>query len=167
MDRVRSWILEDSEVKPSDYDFKGEHLLDIRRAYQSACLLYGASPADWFSDIKFLKFSENDLANCSDTAPDQTIGWKKVLEPYKLSEGTSNNVEIIYGEGSMKNQMMATGILEEFAETVKQFNWPEPIIIHFDHCDRGASWSREKRRIMLCDDYVSRFIRQGEAIQSN
>jgi len=165
MARVRSWFYEDAEVSPADYDFKGEHLLDIRRAYQAACLFYGLSPADYRNIIKWLKFSKNDLADCSDTAPDQEKSWIDLLEPYQLPlNKPSQNVKLIYGDGPMKELMAKSGLLSEFTEQVRLFDWPEKIIIHFDHCDFGASWSRSKRRILLCDDYVLRFVQQGKSL---
>lgn len=164
IDRVRSWIYEDSQVDPKDYDFKGEHSLDIRRAYQNACLLYNGDPAEWGKHIEFLEFSENDLSDCSDN-PDQIEGWTKIVSPHLLPDGKkSEMVEVIYGDGPMKDQMMVSGLIEEFAEDVRRFNWPNPITVHFDHCDTGAAWSRENRTITLCDDYVARFVVQGEAI---
>ena len=45
--RANSWLFEDSEVSPQDYDHKGEHPLDVRRAYQTLCLFYGADPAEY------------------------------------------------------------------------------------------------------------------------
>lgn len=166
-DRVRSWLYEDSEVNPANYDFKGEHELDIRRAYQVACLFYGADPAKWTLDIAWLGFSESDLSDCSDTAPDQIEGWSAVLASHMRPDGDpSEKVEVIYGEGPLAEAMQATGILEIVATDLRRFDWPEPITLHFDHCDRGASWSRSERRILLCDDYVSRFIKQAETLSA-
>ncbi len=165
MARVRSWIYEDAEVSPDDYDFKGEHLLDIRRAYQAACLFYGLDPAEFEGTVRWLKFSENDLADCSDTAPDQEESWFDLLESYRLSQDNlSPNVELIYGEGPMKEIVKGSGMLNDFAAQARLFDWPAKITIHFDHCDLGASWSRIEKRILICDDYVQRFIRQGENI---
>ena len=161
--RTQSWLYEDSEVSPDDYDFKGEHLLDIRRAYQTACLFYGMDPATFEGYIEDFGFSQDDLSDCSDTAPAQELGWVRLLEPYRTTQGKlSKNVELIYGEGPMKSAMQASGILNEFIEHVRLFNWPNTIIVHFDHCDVGAFWSRNERKITLCDDYVQRFIDQGD-----
>lgn len=54
--------------------------------------------------------------------------------------------------------------MSEFVAYVVLFDWPANITVHFDHCDMGASWSRSKKIILLCDDYVQRFIQQGENI---
>ena len=164
--RARSWIYEDSEVDPAAYDHKGEHQLDIRRAYQTLCLFYGADPAEFTGYVAFAEFSERDLADCSDTAPDQFAAWTAVLEDLpRRSAGTDDPVRVIYGEGPMKDAFIASGILEQVADLARDFDWPNgPITLHFDSCDGGASWSRSKKRILLCDSYVARFIAQGKAI---
>ena len=163
LDRVRSWIIEDAEVATQDYDFKGKHLLDIRRAFQAACLLYGADPAEWGDDVEWLMFSKNDLADCSDTAPDQIKGWIAVLEPHVRPTGNpSTNVGVIYSEGPLKDIMIASGLIEDFADHARHFDWPRSITIHFNHCNRGAFWNRSNRVIMLCDDCVQRFIEQTD-----
>jgi len=168
IDRVRSWIHEDQYIDPIYYDFKSEHPLDIRRAYQAACLFYGADPAEWRNSISWLEFTQHDLSDCSDTAPDQIDSWANILRPHQLSSGQySNKVEIIYGEGPMKHEMQVAGLLEGFAGEMRRFDWPKNITIHFDHCDAGASWNRAQRTILLCDDYVMRFIAQGETMDLN
>ncbi|MGI9498421.1 MAG: DUF4344 domain-containing metallopeptidase [Geminicoccaceae bacterium] len=164
--RAQSWQYEDSEVEPKDYDHKGEHELDIRRAYQAACLLYGADPAEWGEARAWADFSDSDAADCSDTAPDQIEGWSQVLAPNLLPPGEeSENVELIFGEGPLKEHVQASGMMERLAEIARRFDWPKPIILHFDQCDKGSSWNRKARRILLCDDYVMRFIHQGEQIK--
>lgn len=164
--RAKSWIYEDAEVDPADYDHKGEHQLDIRRAYQALCLFYGADPAEFSKYIAFADFSERDLADCSDTAPDQFEAWSTVIDALpRQSLDEEQLVQVIYGEGPMKDAFIASGVMEEIADIARGFAWPNGVItLHFDHCSRGASWSRSKRRILLCDAYVARFIAQGQAI---
>lgn len=168
-DRARSWMLEDGEAAASGLDLRdelrGEHELDLRRAYQAMCLLYGADPAEWTEVVAWVGFSGDERADCSDTAPDQIEGWSEVLAPHLLPEGeASARVEVTYGESSMKGRMMASGVMERVAAIARHFDWPEPIILHFDNCDTGASWSRDSRTVLLCDDYIARFIAQGERI---
>jgi hypothetical protein len=163
--RVQSWMLEDAQSDPTRYDFKSEHPLDVRRAYQAACLLYGADPQEWASAVTFLEFTERDLADCSDTAPDQIAGWERVLEPHLMPTGRlSRQVEVIYGEGFLKDDMIHSGVVEHFAERLRVFDWPRQITVHFDACDQGASWNRNTRTILLCEDLVFRFISQGRKI---
>lgn len=162
--RAKSWLLEDSEVSSEDYDHKGEHPLDVRRAYQTLCLFYGSDPQEFSQYVQFAEFSEHDLADCSDTAPDQFEAWTKIVEELQL-EGGGSTVEVIYGEGSMTSAFMDTGVLEMVAEIAATFPWKNGgITIHFDHCDSGAFWNRDSRTILLCDDYVARFIMQGSTL---
>jgi len=163
--RVMSWVYEDGKIDPIDYDFEGEHQIDIRRAFQVACLMYGADPVEWGDQLAWLGVSDHDLADCSDTAPDQIKGWEKVLAPNILPDGEmSENVEVIFGEGPMKDEMRQSGVMRNFGNAIRVFDWPNPITVRFDHCDIGAQWSRTERSILLCDDYVQRFIDQGEAL---
>ena len=163
--RIKSWMLEDQEVSPEDYDLKGEHDLDLRRAYQTACILLGSDPAEWADDLSWIEFSDRDAAACADTAPDQIEGWAKVLSPH-FGASASNNVVVQYGESPMTGAMMRAGIFEEIAELANVLDWPNPIYLHFDHCSSGAWWSRSTRTVTLCDNYVQRFVKQGKTLDS-
>ena len=79
-------------------------------------------------------------------------------------DARSAKVEVIYGEGPWADAMRASGVMEGFADQVARFDWPLKITLNFDHCDRGAFWSRSSRIIMLCDDYVARFEAQRSAL---
>jgi len=66
----------------------------------------------------------------------------------------------------MKAAFAQTGILEEIAQIAATLPWEgEGITLHFDHCDSGAFWSRNKRKILLCDSYVARFVAQGLSLE--
>ena len=135
-----------------------EHPPDLWRAYRAACLLYGADPARFGGVADWAELDEDDRADCSDTAPDQQAGWERLLAPHMRGDGgPSPNVEVIHGEGPMVEAMSASGVMEEIGEIGRAFDWPEPITLHFDHCDGTASWSRTERRVLLCDAYVARF----------
>lgn len=164
--RAKSWMIEDSQLSPKDYNHKSEHPLDIRRAYQALCLFYGADPIEFSPHVAFAEFSSNDLSDCSDTAPDQIAAWDKMMNTLQNETQDGNGVvEVIYGEGPMTTDFMATGVMDTIADIARSFPWPQgTITLHFDHCDSGASWSRSERKVLLCDDYVARFIQQGKAI---
>lgn len=164
--RAKSWIFEDSQVPLEEYNHKTEHPLDIRRAYQTLCLFYGADPTEFSSYVAFAGFSPDDLTDCSDTAPDQIAAWDDVVNTLQNDTPVGSGfVEVIYGEGPMKTDFMATGVMDAIADIARSFPWPQgTITLQFDHCDAGASWSRSDRKVLLCDDYVTRFIQQGKAI---
>ena len=135
-----------------------EHPPDLWRAYRAACLLYGADPARFAGIADWAELEEDTRAGCSDTAPDQQAGWERLLAPHMRAEGEpSPNVEVIHGDGPMRDAMVASGLMEEIGDVARAFDWPAPIVLHFDHCDGTASWSRTERRVLLCDAYVARF----------
>lgn len=159
--RAQSWMIEDTEVSPEHYDHQGEHPLDIRRAYRAMCRLYGNDPTNWGWTVEWVGFSEGDLNDCSDLAANQRRSWQRVLTPLRMAEDQrSENVVTLYGEGPYKQTMIENGLVERIADIARQYDWPEKIYIHFDHCDWGAQWSRSRRTVTLCDDYVVRFMEQ-------
>jgi len=165
--RAQSWMVEDQQVNAEDYDLMGEHALDIRRAYRSLCLLYGADPAERAKTVSWVEFSENDLTECSNIAPELRDSWAATLKPLYMKKGKlSKNVEVIFGEGPYKKVMMETELLEQIANIMRQFDWPKPVVLHFDHCSEKSYWSRSDAKITLCDNYLERFIEQ-ESLVSN
>jgi uncharacterized protein YfcZ (UPF0381/DUF406 family) len=161
-DRARSWLYEGSQVAPEDYDLAGEHELDTRRAFRTVCLLYGADPAVFSEVVAWIGLSEGDANDCSDIAPDVIEGWERVLAPYRLAEGgLSDKVIVQHGEANHTAAVRQSGLLEEVAEAMRRYDWPHPVRLHFDSCGReGSSWSRTERRILICDEYFDRFVRQ-------
>ena len=167
MDRVKSWLIEDSEVSREDYDFKGEHLLDIRRAYQAACLLHGVNPADHLEHVEWIEFSQDDLDDCSDTALDQAHGWGRALEQYFLPEHkVSDNVTLVEADDIERSALDGlSGILVAAHSDLRRFDWPNPITLHIENCPGTAFWRRTSRTITLCVSYIHRFYRQGKVLK--
>lgn len=160
-DRARSWILEASVE--GNHNFLSEHAPKEMRAYQAICLLFGLDPKKYRKLPSWGIFSENDLRNCYDFAPEIARGWRRVLDQYTLpNDVPTREFRIIYGEGPMKEDMMKSGFLEEIGDIISRFDWHSRITLHFDHCDSDSWWSRSRRTIFLCDGYVSRFIEQGQ-----
>jgi hypothetical protein len=160
-DRARSWLVEGAEVRPEDYDLAGEHELDTRRAIRTICLLYGADPAEFPEVVPWIGLSDHDANECTDIAPQLIEGWERVLAPHMTDE-PSPNVTVQYGEAEHSSEVIRSGMLEEVADVMRGFAWPETVILHYDSCGReGASWSRTERKILFCDEYFARFRRQA------
>ena len=163
--RAQSWLIEDSETQQAQYDYKGEHDLDIRRAYSAMCLLYGADPAAWADDVRWVNFSQSDLDSCSDSAPQQIDSWNRELNIIKTKSGIkSQSVSVSYGKSLYRDAVIESSVLAQVADIAKIFDWPKVMKIRFDHCDEGAYWNRVNRTITLCDDYVVRFIKQEKKL---
>jgi hypothetical protein len=136
----------------------GEHPHDFQRAYWAYCLLEGLEP-DATKVPVWVHMTKDDAQNCQSIADDISSGWSTMLlKTLGSHEHGEDQVELIFGEGPLKDTMEASGLLQEFTELMRYFNWPERVTLHFDHCDQGASWSKSEKRILLCDNYVQRFI---------
>lgn len=165
LDRVKSWVLEDSQQEPRVLHFKSEHSLDIRRAFQAGCYLYGADPAENHSLVEWLAFSQDDLDDCSDTTPDQIDGWASVIEPFLLQGGEQGaGVSLEYLNIDLVLEQQLDGLLQDIVADMNLFNWPRPIKLVVDTCEGTADWSRRKLSITLCTNYIYRFYRQGETL---
>jgi len=163
--RALSWMLEDSEVEPANYDLMGEHELDIRRAYRTLCQTYGADPAEWENYFTWVGFSENDLNGCSETSPAVEEEWQRIFSGIRSDSKLHKDlINVRYGNSHLNDYVKELGMLERLAEEASKFNWPNSIEIYFSVCDGGAYWSKQYRIITLCDRYVERFIEQGKKI---
>lgn len=160
-DRARSWLVEAEEAAPGDIDLTSEHGPDARRAYRAICWLYGSNPKAYIDLPYWIDLPRQDARACADAAPEIIRSWRRVLAPNLMPEGRpSSEYRVIYGEGPMKDAMRADGLMAEIGMIASRFDWHSQITLHFDHCDKGARWSRNGRKILLCDDYVARFIEQ-------
>ncbi|QBF30891.1 DUF4344 domain-containing metallopeptidase [Thalassococcus sp. S3] len=158
-DRARSWWI---EADGQEVDLQGEHPPDARRAYRAVCLLYGYDPAAYADLPAWAGLSDDDAAACADSAPEIARSWRRMLRSYVLPEGTgTREFRILYGDGPMELEMRQSGLMEELGALIARFDWHSRITLLFDHCDGGAVWSRSRRTIRLCDDYVARFNTQA------
>lgn len=161
-DRALSWLLESKQAGLRDRDLQGEYPLDRRRAFRSLCHFYGSDPEDNHDFMELFRFSQSEAGKCQTTSPEVERSWRRTLSPLWMPEGMlSREVNVIYGEGPMKKAMMKNGLLERIAIFASRFDWHSQITLNFDHCDQEAEWRRNSRTILLCDDYVSRFLEQG------
>lgn len=165
LDRARSYRLEAEQDGLAFEMLAGEHEHDFRRAFWSFCILYGLE-SDKTEVPDWVEMSDNDRKNCRDIAQDISRSWREMLATKTSWKATgANNVELIFGEGPFKSDMMNTGILQEITQIANHVVWPNNITLHFDHCSDGASWSRSERRILVCDSYLERFIGYAEEAQ--
>jgi hypothetical protein len=166
LDRARSQRLEAEQDGLTDEAMMSEHPPDLRRAYRAICTLYGTDPERFANLPEQFGLSQDAADGCADSVPELMRGWRRVLASLRMPEGQlSNEVRVIYGEGPMNGAMQASGVMELIEATARRIDWHSQITLHFDNCDEGAGWSRNGRRILLCDGYVQRFVEQAAALR--
>jgi hypothetical protein len=64
-----------------------EHGPDQQRAYQIACLLYGADPKKFSALADEVELPEDRRESCPAEAESNSASWVKVVEPHVLGDG--------------------------------------------------------------------------------
>ncbi|MGH1447089.1 MAG: DUF4344 domain-containing metallopeptidase [Cognatishimia sp.] len=158
--RVDAFLLE-----KDDETIFAEHSDDARRAGRATCLLFGLDPQRYLEWAQRLGMTGQEAKHCVESAPEIARGWRRVLAPLAMPPTVpTTEVRVIFGEGPMKMAMENSRAFQQMKKILESFDWHSQITLHGDHCDEGASWSRGRRRILLCDDYVLRFEEQARLL---
>ena len=65
------------------------------------------------------------------------------------------------GEGPWKEAVLNGNLVDTLRPIFVSFDWHSLITLQFDNCDTGATWFRNGRTILICDDLVARFEAQN------
>ena len=159
--RVRSLNLEADEATVF-----AEHPSDKRRAGRIACIFHGLSPRKSLELVKSLGMTNRESLSCRDSAPEIARGWRRELASIMMPKDAHvTEVRVIVGEGPWKAAIESSGLFSSMREFLAKFDWHSQITLHFDHCDSGANWSRKQKRILVCDDLITRFEQQAKELQ--
>lgn len=156
-DRMASWRAEGDQT--SDF---AEHPSDNRRAGQMICLGFGTYPERFDDLARSSGMTGREAAGCRDRAPEIARSWRRIMTSLAISPNVPvTEVDVIFGEGPHKSAFETSQTVEIATEVLRSLDWHSKIRLHFDHCDQGATWSRNGRRILVCDDLVTRFDAQN------
>lgn len=162
--RVRSLMIEASEVPRAKWPVRGEHNSDARRAYQIAALAVAADPAKYARVAAVVGMSEADRKRARDYGPEIHRSWRRILKPLWMPAGTGSNEARVRIDKScsIAKQLDAAGVTDLLRDVVRRFDWHSQVTIRFVEGDGGAGWSRSKRTVTVHSRYVRRFIAQGK-----
>ncbi|MCF8483140.1 MAG: DUF4344 domain-containing metallopeptidase [Rhodospirillum sp.] len=160
MDAMDGWFLSDDYMVNEGEDpiMWDEHGLDLQRAYQVACLIYGSDP-DGFSDLAdSVELPEDRRETCLDDWDQAQSAWFGLLEPHILDEGVrSKGIQVIHepaapGLEEAADFLRETELIEVMAtEVLSRFDIPERITVATTSCgEPNAFWDAEEARITIC-----------------
>ncbi len=72
--------IQNDPSKLSEVDFWDEHSLDVQRANQTVCLIYGSDPGKYSDLAEFIPEERREL--CPDEWQQQDDSWSKLLDPH-------------------------------------------------------------------------------------
>jgi hypothetical protein len=160
LDAMDGWFLSDDYMANEGQDLVmwDEHGLDLQRAYQVACLIYGSDP-EGFSDLAdSVDLPDDRRDTCLDDWDKAQSAWFGLLEPHILADGVrSKGVRVIHepparGLEEAATFLRETEILEVMAtEVLSQFDIPERITVATASCgEPNAFWDAEEAQITIC-----------------
>lgn len=140
--------------------FYSDYLDEERRAGRATCLLYGIDPDRFGSIADQMGLDGDDAANCAETAPKIARSWRRVLAPLMLpSDALARKVGLGSDPDSQfAEALQASGTIDDAYDMLAKIDWHSMVRLNVVQCDGSASWSRNGRRITVCDAYIQRFI---------
>lgn len=144
-----------------------EYVDDDQRAARAVCLLYGIEPDTYedfiaeFMDLDLIE--DDDLGNCRDFATEVFRSWRRVLDDYWMPEGVRISEVGTTFDASNDPTIRAfqnSSALEEGLILLSSIDWHSRITLRIRLCDGTAGWSRNGRRITICNSYIQRFEQQ-------
>ena len=157
--RFQSFMIEGDDESPFS-----EYPDDARRAGYTLCFLYGLNPERHQAMAQEFGMTADEGAACRDTSSEIARSWRRILAPLAMPpEARVSEVAVIFGDGPWKTVMEESEVTRIVYDMLRGIDWHSQITLHFDHCDAGARWQRNGRRIQLCDALIERFEEQARA----
>jgi len=123
-------------------DMFSEYRNDAQRAGRSVCLLYGQNPEQFEDLANRFRLEGGAAESCRDFPTEIARSWRRTLaRPFATALATEDWLEDAY-------------------TLMSAIDWHSRIVLELDSCDGSSSWSRNGRRIRICDQYIERFENQ-------
>lgn len=161
--RVTSLMIEAGEVPRAEWTVAGEHNSDARRAFQIAALSVAVDAGKYAAVADAAGMSESDIRRARDYGTEILRSWRRILRPLRMPEGVaSKEAWISYDEAPIFQDLLQDGLADELRLALYGFDWHSQVTIAFKVGEGGAGWSRSKRTVTVNEEYVRRFIEQGQ-----
>ena len=161
--RVKSLMIEANEVSRDQWEVRGEHDNDARRAYQIAALAVAADKEKFAGVAQIVGMSEKDIGNARDYGSDVHRAWRRTLSPLMMPAGKTSKEGRFRADDSTGAFVEAgkPSLASTIQSAVERFDWHSQVTVDFVGGSGGAAWSRSKRTITVNSEYLQRFIAQG------
>jgi hypothetical protein len=174
IDAIRGWFAASKRTELADIEWWGEHGPDQQRAYQIACLLYGADTKKFKKLADEVRLPEERKESCPGEAESNTASWVKVVEPHVLDDGEKppKRVTVSYGaagEYSVERDLLKESeLLEGIAsEVTAAFRLPRKLTIKAQTCgEPNAFWDSEAAEVQICYELVREYGELFDQIES-
>ncbi|WGM37982.1 DUF4344 domain-containing metallopeptidase [Caulobacter sp. NIBR1757] len=163
-----------SDITRDQLPWWDEHGMDEQRAYQIACLLYGASPQDFGPLAGRMGIPERSRQRCLGETAQNNTSWSKLLkgqvsQMHNLDGYFTNLTYMEPGPGTRDAAQIARRyrILEEVREIIRQFRYTDVnTTVKLTARDCGVSnafWNTETDELTLCYELINEVAATGVA----
>lgn len=138
-----------------------EYRGDAQRAGRAICVLYGQDPARFEAMAQMFDLDGDAAASCRDFATELGRSWRRTLARYRMPpDARVTEVGLSVAETEYAQTLASSAFGEAAYKLLSGIDWHSRITLAIEDCDGGAGWSRNGRRITICDAYVERFEQQ-------
>jgi hypothetical protein len=144
-------------------EFYDEHGLNLQRAYNVVCFMFGSDPEKYKTLAADTKLPEERQAACPYEWKNMAWSWEEMLKKHlRAADQPKVAIKVEYEENkkyaiqaSILRQM---GLLEAIAaHTADRYAWPKPFTIEARSCgEANATW--KTRTLTLCYELANEFI---------
>lgn len=168
MGAIKGWFLMAANTNLNDIAWWDEHGTSQQRAFNIACLLYGADPKLFKDAADIVNLPEDRRQSCEHDAMMNETSWDALLaeDSYKENEKVADDVkapEVIYQPTEKYSAQMEyikkLGILEDTAEYMRtSYKFKSGIKLQAAECGQvNAFWSSDDRSLTMCYELVDAY----------
>jgi hypothetical protein len=138
-----------------------EYRSDDQRAGRSVCLLYGLDPERHADLAASFGLDGDPAADCRDFAPEVGRSWRRVIADHRMPD-TARVTEVgrDFADTPTARAVQDSGLMEPAYQLLAGIDWHSQITLAVQPCEGASSWSRNGRRITICESYIQRFEEQ-------
>jgi hypothetical protein len=167
--RVKSLMIEANEVPRDQWEVRGEHDNDARRAYQIAALALAADKEKYGGVAQIVGMSEKDISKARDYGADIHRAWRRTLSPLMMPAGKVSKEARFHADDSTRAFVEAgkPSLASLIESALQRFDWHSQVTVDFVGGPGRAAWSRSKRTVTVNSEYLQRFIAQGAKAEAH
>ncbi len=165
IEAAKGWVLSAKRDKKqrNALAFYDEHGLDLQRAYNVICFMYGSDPEKYKTLAAETKLPEERQASCLYDWKNTSWSWEEMLKSHLRSPDQPKVAITVEYQDEEKFPMQAKilrdmGLLEAFATHAgDRYVWPNPFSIVARSCgEPDARW--RSRTLTLCYELAEEFV---------
>jgi hypothetical protein len=166
MEAAKGWVLSSRRDKKEGnaLAFSDEHGLDLQRAYNVVCMMFGSDPDKYTKLAEETQLPEERLNSCIQDYSNASWSWDLVLKPHRRSaDKPKTAIPVEYKDddtyAAYAKVLRQMGLLEAFATLASEnYSWRAPFAIEATACgEPNAKWDIGTRTLRLCYELAEEF----------